>query len=50
MQAAILTGATALSAGLVGVLTDLAPIALGVMVGILAVRVVVKVFNRVIGK
>jgi len=50
MQAAVIAGATAIGTGLEAVLTAVAPIALGVMVGVAGVRLVAKLVNRVVGK
>jgi len=50
MPAAIIAAATALAADFVAVLTAVAPLAVGLVVGIAGVRAVIKLFNRGVGK
>jgi len=50
MPAAVIAGATAVETGLTTVLTAIAPIVLGCLVAIAGVRLVAKLFNRVVGK
>lgn len=50
MESAITTAATTASTSFVSILTDVAPLAIGLVVGIAGVRLVIKLFNRGVGK
>lgn len=50
MEAAITTAATSASASFVTILTAVAPLAIALVVGIAGVRLVIKLFNRGVGK
>ena len=49
MEEAITTAATAASTDFVSILTAVAPLAIGLVVGIAGVRLVIKLFNRAVG-
>lgn len=50
METAITTAATSASTSFVDILTAVAPLAIGLVVGIAGVRLVIKLFNRGVGK
>jgi hypothetical protein len=50
MEEAITSAATAASGDFVSIITAVAPLAIGLVVGIAGVRIVLKLFNRGVGK
>jgi hypothetical protein len=50
MESAITAAATAASGSFVDILIVVAPLAIGLVVGIAGVRAVIKLFNRGVGK
>jgi len=50
MEVAITTAASSASDSFITILTAVAPLAIGLVVGIAGVRLVIKLFNRGVGK
>lgn len=50
MNTAITAAATTASTDFITILTAVAPLAIGLVVGIAGVRIVIKLFNRGVGK
>jgi len=50
MEAAINTAADTASDSFIAIITAVAPLAIGLVVGIAGVRLVIKLFNRGVGK
>lgn len=50
MNTAITVAATTASTDFITILTAVAPLAIGLVVGIAGVRIVIKLFNRGVGK